>query len=163
GLEILSPADEEATGAIAARALATPHLSYVRLERPPLPPVYQGRFAAVLDAGVAEVAAGAEVCLVASGFMLHPALAARAPLAAGVIDLFRVKPLDGQRLAELLARYHAVVTVEEQYLPGGLGSAVLEVLADAGTPLPVVRLGLPERWAFENGGRSLVLDRAGLG
>ena len=168
GIEVLSPADGEATAAIAARAVASPALRYVRLERPALPPVYQGRFAAALDAGVAEVAAGAEVCLVASGFMLHRALAARARLAAdgipaGVIDLFRVKPLDGQRLADLLAHYRAVVTIEEQYLPGGVGSAVLEVLSDAGFALPVVRLGLTERWHFENGGRSYVLDRAGLG
>jgi transketolase len=168
GIEILSPADGEATAAIAARAVASPALRYVRLERPALPPVYQGRFAAALDAGVAEVSAGAHVCLVASGFMLHRALAARAQLAAegipaGVIDLFRVQPLDGQRLAELLAHYRAVVTIEEQYLPGGLGSAVLEVLSDAGLALPTVRLGLPERWHFENGGRTLTLDRAGLG
>jgi transketolase len=137
GIEILSPADAEATATIAARALGVPALRYVRLERPALPPVHQGRFGYALDAGVAEVCAGAEVCLVASGFMLHRALAARAQLAgeglpAGVIDLFRVKPLDGQRLAEVLAHYRSVVTIEEQYLAGGFGSAVLEALSDAG-------------------------------
>jgi transketolase len=168
GVEILSPADDEAATAIAARALAVPAFRYVRLERPALPAVHQGRFAAALDAGVAEMCAGAEVCLVASGFMLHRALAARAQLAAeglpaGVVDLFRVKPLDGHRLADVLAHYRSVVTVEEQYLGGGFGSAVLEALSDAGLALPVVRLGLPERYHFENGGRTLVLDRAGLG
>jgi transketolase len=168
GIEILSPADVEATAAIAERALAVPAFRYVRLERPALPPVHHGCFGAALDAGVAEVCTGVDVGIVASGFMLHRALAARPQLAAeglpaGVIDLFRVKPLDGQRLPELLARYRALVTVEEQHLAGGFGSAVLEVLADAGAALPVVRLGLPDRYCFENGGRTLALDRAGLG
>jgi transketolase len=167
GVEILSPADAEATAAAVRLALAEPAFRVLRLERPALPAVYGGRFAAALPAGVAEIAAGDDVCLVASGYLLHRALAVRARLAReglapGVVDLFRVKPLDAGALTSVLARYRAVVTLEEQFLPGGFGSAVLEACADTGLAVPVRRLGLPDRYPFENGGRDHVLARAGL-
>jgi transketolase len=168
GIEILSPADAEATAGVVRLALEQPGLRALRLERPALPQVYGGRFAAALPAGLAEVAPGEDVCLVSSGYLLHRALAVRERLQGeglvpGVVDLFRVKPIDGRALARVLGRYRAVVTVEEQFLPGGVGSAVLEACADAGLLMPVRRLGLPERYPFENGGRDHLLERAGLG
>ncbi len=168
GIEILSPADEASMAAIAALTLAEPKLRYLRLERPAQPRLYDGGVAELLPAGMAEVAPGHDVCIVASGYMLHRALAARAALLdqgyePGVVDLFRVKPVDGEALAALLAPYDSVLTVEEQCLAGGFGSAVLEALSDAGVGMPVTRLGLPERYYFENGGRDYLLDRFGLG
>ena len=65
-------------------------------------------------------------------------------------------------LAKVLDRYSGVVTVEEQCLSGGFGSAVLEVMAAGGLLKPVKRLGLEERYYFENGGREYLLDRFGL-
>jgi transketolase len=168
GVEILSPADAEATARVARCAVERPAFRVLRLERPALAPVYEGRFAAAFATGLAEVAPGEDVCLVASGYMLHRALAARELLeregiTPGVVDLFRVKPLDGPALARVLGRYRAVVTVEEQFLPGGFGAAVLEACADEGLLLPVRRMGLPERYPFENGGREHLLAQAGLG
>lgn len=166
-MEIHSPADAESTLALADLCLKRPALRLVRLERPALPAVYNGRFAQVMDAGFAEVAAGQGAAIISSGFLLHRALAAReklaqAGIAASVFDLFRVKPLDGAKLAQELSRFKAVVTVEEQVLAGGFGTVVLEALADNGVMLPVKRLGLPDRFYFENGGRGRLLDSIGL-
>ncbi len=60
-----------------------------------------------------------------------------------------------------LSRYERLVTVEEQCLSGGFGSAVIEALYDSMIK-PVRRLGLPDRYYFENGGRSHLLDTFGL-
>ncbi|MBF0304332.1 MAG: 1-deoxy-D-xylulose-5-phosphate synthase [Alphaproteobacteria bacterium] len=168
GIEVLSPADAESTLAIARHTHAKPAFRYLRLERPALPPVYQGDFAAALPAGFARVAPGSKVAIVSSGYMLHRSLEARALLAAqgvepAVFDLFRVKPLDPAALVAALAPYDAVVTVEEQWLAGGFGSVVLEAFSDVGSTKRVVRIGLPDRWFFENGGRKPVLDAFGLG
>lgn len=168
GIEVLSPADAESTDVIADLTYEKPAFRLLRLERPALPPVYHGRFKAALADGFAELVAGEDVALVASGYMLHRTLKARDALVVegrnpGIVDLFRIKPFDAPALARTLARYRRIVTVEEQWLPGGFGSAVLEALADTGTALPVRRLGLPDRYFFENGGRNRLLDRVGLG
>ena len=79
----------------------------------------------------------------------------------GVIDLFQVKPIENSLLG-VLSGYSNVITVEEQCLSGGFGSAVIEAMADAGLQKPIKRLGLPDRYFFENGGREYLLDRYGL-
>lgn len=168
GVEVLSPADAESAAVMAQRCLHAPALRVLRLERPSLPAVYRGRFAAALPAGVAEVVPGEDVCLLASGYLLHRALAAREQLEReglrpGVVDLFRVKPVDSDALLGIVGRYRSLITLEEQWLPGGVGAAVLEVLGDAGAAMAVRRMGLPERYFFENGGRDRLLDGVGLG
>jgi 1-deoxy-D-xylulose-5-phosphate synthase len=55
-----------------------------------------------------------------------------------------VRPLDVETLKNLLERHQAVVTVEDNALVGGFGSAVVEVMVDAGISRPVRRLGLPD-------------------
>ena len=79
----------------------------------------------------------------------------------GVVDLFRVKPID-KRLLSVLQKYHSLVTIEEQCLSGGFGSSVLEAISDSGLQIPVKRLGLEKKYYFENGGREHLLDQAGL-
>jgi len=59
-------------------------------------------------------------------------------------DLRFVKPLDEALLHEVCKRYRHIVTVEDGCLQGGMGSAVLEFMADHQYPLNVVRLGIPD-------------------
>ncbi|MBW2416498.1 MAG: 1-deoxy-D-xylulose-5-phosphate synthase [Deltaproteobacteria bacterium] len=168
GIEILSPADVESSVEIARLTYRDPGFRYIRLERPKLPEVYGGRFAEALPRGMCTLAEGDETCIVASGFMLHRALEVarelkRDGLRIGVIDLFRSTPIDGSVLLAELSPYRNVVTLEEQALAAGMGSAVVEVLADEGEHKNVLRLGLPGRYLFENGGRDYILSQCGLG
>jgi 1-deoxy-D-xylulose-5-phosphate synthase len=92
-----------------------------------------------------------DALVVAYGSTVHPAIAAAKDLAAAglravVVDARFVKPLDETLIAELAAQAGRVVTVEEGCLPGGFGSAVLEVLAARGLSVQVRRLGLPDRF-----------------
>ncbi|CAK0768784.1 1-deoxy-D-xylulose-5-phosphate synthase [uncultured Gammaproteobacteria bacterium] len=158
GMEVLSPCDAEAAEALARDLIARPRLSYVRLERQGMAPAYNGTFAALKVDGLATLAEGKDVVIVACGYLTHKALKAREQLAtagisAAVIDLFRIKPLNGAELVRRLAMYPAVVTVEEQLLDGGFGGAVLEAMADAGLSRPVRRLGLRDGFEVVNGSR----------
>ena len=167
GVEVWSPGDAEATQELARLCLDRPALRYVRLERPALEPLYHGAFPTVRDTGLAEIAHGDRVCILSSGYLLHRALEVRDLLRPegidlGVIDLFRLKPLDTKQLANTLRHYKKIVTLEEQCLDGGFGSAVLEALNDSQLHRPLLRLGLPNRFFFENGGRSHVLEKCGL-
>ena len=80
----------------------------------------------------------------------------------GLIDLFCNKPINLEALRPLLEKYDSIITVEEQCLTGGFGSAILEGISDLGMHNQVKRLGLAERYYFENGGRDWLLDTFGL-
>jgi len=61
-------------------------------------------------------------------------------------DMRFVKPIDGEILEEVFSRFDRVITVEDGTIIGGLGSAVLEWMADHGHDAKVVRLGVPDRY-----------------
>ena len=92
---------------------------------------------------------GSDVLLAAVGPEIDGAEEAADDLAgegisATVAGFKRVRPLDVETLKNLLERHQAVVTVEDNALVGGFGSAVVEVMVDAGISRPVRRLGLPD-------------------
>ena len=72
-----------------------------------------------------------------------------------------VKPLDEDLVVEIAARHRAIVTIEENAVMGGAGSAVGEVLAANGALLPLLQLGIPDRF-IEHGSRDTCLAAAGL-
>ena len=101
------------------------------------------------------------VAILAFGTLLHPALAAAEKLDATVADMRFVKPIDGA-LVEQLARSHdALVTIEEGCVTGGAGSAVTEHLNALGLTVPVLQLGLPDRF-IDHGDPAVLLSQCGL-
>jgi transketolase len=91
-----------------------------------------------------------EVALIGAGITVHEALAAADALAddgiaARVIDLYSIKPLDAETLAAAAdATGGRIVTIEDHWAEGGLGDAVLEALADLDEPPRVVKLAVRE-------------------
>ena len=168
-VEIWTPCDEESTRAITLECCDRPAFRLIRLEHTPLANVYQGNFRADLAAGFSEVAASnGDAVILASGYMLHRALAVRDELRmegleVAVADVFRIKPIASRELTAYLGRFSRVITLEEQCLAGGFGSAIAETLMDAATYKPMLRLGLPDRSFVERGGRDHLLEKFGLG
>jgi 1-deoxy-D-xylulose-5-phosphate synthase len=72
-----------------------------------------------------------------------------------------IKPLDVELLRELAARHTSFITVEENAIAGGAGSAVAEALAELGITLPMHHIGIPDRF-IEHGSRDDCLEAAGL-
>jgi 1-deoxy-D-xylulose-5-phosphate synthase len=72
-----------------------------------------------------------------------------------------VKPLDEALVAEIAATHRAIVTLEENAVAGGAGSAVLEHLQRIGSAVPVLQLGVPDGFV-EHGTREDNLASAGL-
>jgi len=109
---------------------------------------------------------GRDGVIFALGTMVAPALLAAETLAReglelAVVDPCFVKPLDDQLLLAEAQQTGKVVTIEENVLQGGFGSAVLELLGDAGLALPTLRLGLPDRFV-EQGSQAELHARYGL-
>jgi len=95
------------------------------------------------------------------GPLLPAALAAAEEHDATVIDMRFVKPLDRDAVLRAAAASRALVTLEENVVAGGAGSAVAEVLAEAGIQVPLLQIGIPDRF-IEHGSRDECLAMAGL-
>ncbi len=104
---------------------------------------------------------GRGVAILAFGTLLYPALQAGEALGATVVNMRWVKPLDTELLLELARSHEVLVTVEEGAVAGGAGSAVLEALQAEGMALPVLNLGLPDRF-IEHGDPGRLLTMLGL-
>jgi 1-deoxy-D-xylulose-5-phosphate synthase len=104
---------------------------------------------------------GRKVAILAFGSLVTQALAAAEALDATVADMRFVKPLDTALVRELAEQHELLVTVEENTLKGGAGSAVAEAVADMGLIRPMLHLGLPDRFV-EHGDHAVLLARCGL-
>ncbi len=114
---------------------------------------------------------GDDGVIFAVGVSVAEALAAAEELAAqglslAVVDPRFLKPLDRELLLAEASRTGLVVTVEENVLQGGFGSAVLELLADEGVTPRLLRIGLPDRFVEQGSQEELRalygLDAAGI-
>ncbi|MEO9102360.1 MAG: 1-deoxy-D-xylulose-5-phosphate synthase [Burkholderiaceae bacterium] len=104
---------------------------------------------------------GRGVAILAFGTLLYPAMQAAEKLDATVINMRWAKPLDEALLLKVAGEHDALVTVEEGAVMGGAGSAVGEVLAAAGVTMPLLQLGLPDRF-IEHGDPQALLAGIGL-
>ncbi len=104
---------------------------------------------------------GVKVAFLAFGSMLKPCLEAAEELNASVANMRFVKPLDEDLIASLASTHELLVTVEENTIMGGAGSAVMESLAQAGHAIPVLQLGLPDIF-IDQGDPSQMLVDCGL-
>ncbi|MGH8183526.1 MAG: 1-deoxy-D-xylulose-5-phosphate synthase [Rhodanobacteraceae bacterium] len=124
---------------------------------------------AVVDSALNELPLGkAEVrrqsrgiALLAFGCTLAPAEAVGAELDATVVNMRFVKPLDATLVLELARSHDALVTLEDNAIAGGAGSAVGELLTAHGIEIPLLQLGLPDAF-LEHATREQLLAEAGL-
>jgi len=95
------------------------------------------------------------------GTLLDSALSIASSLNATVVNMRFIKPLDSELILKIAGRHTALVTIEENAIAGGAGSAVAEALALAGVCLPLKIIGIPDRF-IEHGSRNDCLAEAGL-
>jgi transketolase len=121
-------------------------IAYLRTHRGALPVIYAADESFEVG-GSRVVRDGDDVTLVGAGVTLHEALAAAERLAgegvqARVIDLYSVKPVDVDTIAQAASETGAIVTVEDHWPEGGLGDAVLSALAESGESCRVRKLAV---------------------
>jgi transketolase len=148
---VLHPCDANQTAKLVAAMADVEGISYLRTLRPATPVLYppDEEFAIggsrVLRSGESD-----EVALIGAGITVHEALKAADVLAedgiaARVIDLYSIKPLDVETLAAAAeATGGRLLTIEDHWAEGGLGEAVVAALADSDEPPRVVRLAVRE-------------------
>lgn len=124
---------------------------YLRLKRGEIPVIFDEEHEFSLNKAQVLHPAG-DVVLIANGMMLSAALAASEVLAqagvgAGVVNVPVIKPLDAETIIDVAGDVKLVVTAENHTVVGGLGSAVAEVMAEAGLGRPLRRIGLRDTFA----------------
>lgn len=120
----------------------------------------------LIEIGKAEVLReGKDAAIIAFGSMVYPAVEAAENLAkegvqATVVNARFVKPLDAETILGIARQTHLIITVEEAYLMGGFGSAVLELLEENGLQdeVKVVRMGVPDEIVTHGDPKKLLAD-----
>ncbi len=146
-LTLMTPADADECWCMlyTATTLGTPVA--VRYPRGAADGAAPRREMTALPIGVAEPRReGKDIALLAFGPLLHTALSVAARLDASVINMRFVKPLDKACVLAVAARHRLLVTLEDNAVAGGAGSAVTEYLHAQGITTPVLSLGLPDRF-----------------
>jgi transketolase len=146
GSTVLYPCDANQAARLTAAVADRQGVSYLRLTRGSTPVIYEaGEEFPVGGSRVLRSSADDQVTIAAAGVTVPEALTAASQLAARgvsarVIDVYSVKPIDAATLRQAARDTGRIVTVEDHWAEGGLGSAVLEVFADGSDEaLPIVR------------------------
>ena len=127
------------------------------------------KFPSAIEVGKGEVVReGEDVAIIAYGSMVYRSIEAAEQLEkdgidATVVNARFVKPLDDELILSIAREHRLIVTVEEAYLAGGFGSAVMELLEENGLldKIKVVRMGVPDR-IITHGDPKLLLAKFGL-
>jgi 1-deoxy-D-xylulose-5-phosphate synthase len=101
------------------------------------------------------------LAILAFGTLVESARKIAERLDATLVNMRFVKPLDERMVTAMAARHRAIITIEENAVIGGAGSGVGEILAANGVQLPLLHLGIPDRF-IEHGSRDTCLKAAGL-
>jgi 1-deoxy-D-xylulose-5-phosphate synthase len=104
---------------------------------------------------------GKEIAMLAFGSMVAPALEAAENLDATVVDMRFIKPLDEKIIQQMVDAHDVLVTLEENVVAGGAGSAVNEWLIAHHYKKTVLNLGLPDKF-IEHGDPKILLAQCGL-
>jgi 1-deoxy-D-xylulose-5-phosphate synthase len=162
-LVVMAPADENECRQMLYTAVQCDGPAAVRYPRGRGPGVTVQRAMQALPVGRAELRrpGGSGLALLAFGTMVAPAAVIADALDATLVNMRFVKPLDEEAILSLAAGHRAIVTLEENVVAGGAGSAVIECLQRHGITLPVLQLGVPDRF-IEHGSREDNLRAAAL-
>jgi len=167
-LIIMSPKDENELRQMLKTAIEHPTPSVVRYSRGRGVGIPIDKKIEKIEIGKAEMLRdGTDLAILAIGNMVYPSRLAAENLHAlginsAVVNMRFLKPLDENLIEDLARRCGRIVTVEENVISGGLGSAVLEMLMSKGLSGAVIHsIGLPDRF-IEHGSPSLLREKLGL-
>ncbi|HXP97832.1 MAG TPA: transketolase C-terminal domain-containing protein [Telmatospirillum sp.] len=167
-MTVVAVSDADEMRRLMEQTLDWPGPIYIRLAKGGDPIVSDAKRGFTIGKAI-TVREPSDILLLTTGVMLGRAVEAADSLASegtecGIVHLHTIKPLDSAAVLKAAAKARLVVTIEEHIRSGGLGSAVLETLADGLPSLlpPVLRLGLPDAFPKEYGSQETMFDSFGL-
>lgn len=164
-LTIFNPGDATLTSYSARAGFALNSPCYVRLEKGVLPDLHspQDDF----SRGYRMVQEGKGILLAGTGHMMHRVTQVAEKLKknsvdAAVLDVFRLKPVDEDGLAQVISRRKEIVVIEEQYPTGGLGTIFAEIITRRRLDVKFKTFSLPDAPCYRYGSREWLHREFGL-
>lgn len=166
-ITVMTPADENECRQMLYTAFQLDTPAAVRYPRGSGPGVQIQQEMQTIPLGKGEIRRqGKQIALLAFGSMLTPCLEAGDELDATVVNMRFVKPLDQELVATLAAEHELLVTIEENTIMGGAGSAVMESLSSRDKNVRLLQLGLPDSFIDQGDPAHMLsdcgLDKAGI-
>lgn len=157
GMTIFSPSDSGIAHSMAEYTAKLPGPKYIRLDRTGIPLIYE-KEDVNLEEGLYELQYGDDLLIISTGRMVLTAkkVASRMienNISAGIIDIFRIHPLNKELLIEKLKKYKKIAVLEEHFITGGLGSAILEFLNNNELDARILRIGIENKFCRVYGKR----------
>lgn len=166
--QVLSPADHITAAKFFDTCVGTSGPKYLRFDAQVLPVIYENETPNT-SKGFHVHKRGDEICLVATGYMLHTALKAAEALAdeglqVGVVDLFDLARFSAAEFYDALKPYSGVVSLEEGFRGrGGLDSMLFEFIARRNLDAKMLNVGVEGAYNFELGTRTELHEKVGIG
>lgn len=163
GSTVLYPSDAVSTIRLVSEMISTPGVVYLRTTRGKTPVIYQNDEEFKIGGSRVHGKNG-NIAIVAAGITAHEALAAQKELEKEgidirVIDCYSVKPIDRETIKKFAKENKAIITVEDHWIQGGLGDAVLEALSEE-SHVPVYKLAVASM--PHSGKPQELLEKAGI-
>jgi len=159
---IMAPADENECRQMLSTGFIHDGPAAVRYPRGTGPGVEIDTSLETLPIGKAEVSRpGKDIAILSFGSMISSAMESGDSLDATVVNMRFIKPLDEELLLQLSQDHKLIVTLEDNAIAGGAGSAVSEWFNSTGINLPILQIGLPDTF-LEQGTRDELHQIAGL-
>ncbi|MBU0615408.1 MAG: 1-deoxy-D-xylulose-5-phosphate synthase [Nanoarchaeota archaeon] len=165
-LTIMAPKDEKELGSMLKAALEAKGPVAIRYPRGSCCGALAGELKSTEIGKAMVCAGGSNLVIFAVGSMVSIALASvpemkKQGIYPCVVDIKTIKPLDEEMIVSQAKRLKKVITIEENALPGGFGSAVLELLEKHKVKADVRRIGIPDEF-IEQGKVNILKERCGL-
>jgi len=149
GMTILTASDSVMGKAFARMTYENPGPKYVRFDREVFPSLYNEQ--EDFSNGLSILKDGRDLTIVATGIMVHQAFKVADELTkhsidAGIIDLYRIKPLNEELLMNTVEKSGRILTIEESFTSSGIGSIISNLVTERGVDLKLKRIGTPDQY-----------------
>lgn len=161
-IHLFSPSDNMLVKNFIDYSINVKKPKYLRLDGKSQPNIYENKKMDI-STSFYQINKGENTCIISTGYMTHTALEAAKILLEdniniGVIDLFLIKPLDEQKLFEMINKYSHIITIEEGFInKGGIDSLISSILTKNNSNIKLTRMGFDDSYNFSVGTREYLL------
>ena len=166
-MNIFSPSDPGTATISAKLALKSKRPTYCRIDKGLYSRITNNHDSFALKNGWKEIKKKQQINIISNSFMLEKCLEVvssleKEKIKIGLVDLFKVKPLETNTLIKFIKSSKLIITIEEHSLDGGIGSIIAELILDYSLNTKLIRLGIKEEQVLSYGSRDSLLKQYGL-